>query len=437
MSLMLQKINFLGIFVFLLLALFIALAVSPERHDTYWHLAVGRQVWQEKAIPTNDKFTYGSPDTRYTSTEWLAGLIFFVFVKYLGPSGLTLLRLVIALTTLYFLYKTLKLAQDNDIGALFSTCTVGFVLSLRLNDRPEIFSFLFIALINYACFYYFLKRKISRLAYLLPPIFLLWPNIHAFTPIATAITVFWVALFLINRKVYEKRGFKIILAIIFLSNILAVIQIKRFFYPLVAYQKIIPNILEWSSAAERLIATKGFDFLNQIPIEFYFYFAYLALFGFLVIKVFTSKNNRLLMFIFLFYYALLFTSMLFYRLIPMTILATTPALFLGFSRIFSKQSKIYDSASKTVLCLMALTIAGSIFTKNIIGQRINVFIITNLEKGTVVQAVNRNWNQFLPIRAPQIIKDHLTSKRIFTQGTWNDYLIFGTPLTQTFSDIMF
>ena len=83
------------LFTFVLIAAFYTRIQPPAVLDTYYHLAVGRQVWQTKSIQTTDDFIYSDVNRHYTSTEWLAGGIFYLFVKYLGISGMLVLKVIL------------------------------------------------------------------------------------------------------------------------------------------------------------------------------------------------------------------------------------------------------------------------------------------------------------------------------------------------------
>ena len=260
------KFSILTIAIFALLGIYFATVVNTGG-DTYWHLAIGRRVFEEKAIPKIDTFTYGSPETSFTSTEWASGLIMYAFVQTLGlNTGLLLLRIVIGFTAIYLLYLTLKLITSNEIITLAGISLVGFVLAIRLNDRPEIFSFVFVALVNYVCFFYFIKQKLSRLTYLLPIIFLSWPNIHPFSLWGIASLILWITIFLSDKNLRQLRSIKKFTGIVLLSFLASILQAERLLFSFFAFSPLFAGILEWASLPKRLFANNGFDFFNQVPI---------------------------------------------------------------------------------------------------------------------------------------------------------------------------
>lgn len=197
---MTKKFNFLIILTLVFLGIyFVRVRVPADTADTYWHLSVGREVWQSRVIPQKDNFVYGPSNSDYTSTEWLSGLIFYATVKYLGFGGLLLLRALVGLTALTILYLTIRLITDNPWLKASAVSLVGFVLAIRLHDRPEMFSFVFFALINYFCYHFYLKKRISKVTFALPLVFLVWPNIHASVALGLLIFLFWMIVLVIDQ----------------------------------------------------------------------------------------------------------------------------------------------------------------------------------------------------------------------------------------------
>ncbi|HSX18813.1 MAG TPA: hypothetical protein VLE91_01625, partial [Candidatus Saccharimonadales bacterium] len=86
------KKYFLIVATVVLVAVFYIRIAPPAVLDTYFHLAVGRQVWETKQIPTRDDFIYSDVDKNYTSNVWLSGLIFYGFVKTFGIGGMLVLK---------------------------------------------------------------------------------------------------------------------------------------------------------------------------------------------------------------------------------------------------------------------------------------------------------------------------------------------------------
>lgn len=428
-----QKINYLAVFTFLALIVYWTVTVTTSA-DTYWHLSMGRHTWQQKAIPANDPFTYGSPTTSYTSVEWLSGTIMYGAVSLMGTKGLILIRLIAGLTSLYLLYLSLKLITEDNLVGLAGVAVAGFLLALRLSDRPETASFIAITLINYVCILYYSKSKTGRLAWLLPPIFLLWPHLHAFSPMAIAIFSFWIFFFFITKR----RITASLLIIYCISLLFSLLQLKRFIYPFIVLKPTFYKILEMSSLAERLIANKGFDFFNQIPVEIYFYLAILAFYIIAVIFAVkkTSVKNVTALAPSIFYLLLFTAAFKFYRLIPILTLTCLPGLMLALKYDTGLKQNTHTFAKKIFYFSILTMIIVSIMTQNIFRERVDAFVITG-PNNEIAAVVNHSWKKAFPQNLPSIIQNNLSSRRIFTNGNWNNYVLWHLPHIKVFSDAMF
>ena len=438
-----KKINWLTLLTFVLLGIYIARVNSPASStDTWWHMSIGRQVAQEKKIPSEDKFVYGSADTHYTSTEWLAGLIFYGFVKYLGLNGLLILRVLLGLLSLYLLYRTLMIITPNTLITNTSITLVGYILALRLNDRPEMFSFLFLALVNYVCFYYYLKNKLPATGYLLPVTFLVWPNLHGFSPIGLALLTSWTALFLFDRPSSQKKpSLKTFILLWLLSIIASVAQLPRFLSFITVKKFTQANISEWITLKQRVLLTKGFDFFGQLSLEIYIYLAILIIY-LISLLIFFRKfpHQKLDLAVFIFYFLILLLPFAAYRLIPLTLLLTVPFL-IQLAVTIPKAVDKTASLSKITFPILILAITSSILTKHHFGLKdfavVHYEISGQNSQPQPAGVVYRSWLPLFPTAAPKIIKDNLETRRIFSTNFWNNYFIWQSPEAKVFSDAMY
>ena len=283
---MIKKLNILIFSTFILIGVFFTFSINQSA-DTYWHLAVGRQTWQEQKIPSFDEFIYGPENKNFISVEWLADLVYFAFISNLGLNGLTALRLILAITTLYFLYLTLKLLTTNSKIQSCALLTAAYIMATRSNDRPEAFSYLLLAFINYLCLSFFLKKKLPAASYLLPITFLAWPNVHPYALIGLAVFGFFAALVFTQVTLFKEKfsGASTFIILSALSLIASLVQYKKLFIPLQASQLSALKLTEFTTLKERILTTGGFQVLNQIPIEIYLYLLILLIYAVLILTL--------------------------------------------------------------------------------------------------------------------------------------------------------
>ncbi len=435
---MLRKINLTILAVFILLGIyFIRVRSVGDTADTYWHLAVGRQVWQEKHISQTDDFVYGKADTHYTSTEWLSGLIFFMFAKFLGFESLVILRVACGLGAVFFLYKTLEIFTKEEKVQIAVMAATGYVLAIRLFDRPENFSILFVAAINYVCLKYFFNETLSKLLYSFPLIFLVWPSIHAFVVYGYALFSFWIIIYSYEfiRKIKTRPKFLQVVSLWAISTAAILIQAKRFLFFLELKKLTSFSVNEWGSLTDRVFLSKGYQFFSQMPVEVYFYIFTLILILGLTIFWITKKGQRglALYLIFAAYFAIALTPFRYYRLIPIVILAFAPL-----APFFLKDLKklAVDLTAKALTAILLILLIGSIFLGYTIGSK-SYFKSSFDENGQTIGVKSRLWGQVFPKKTSEVIKEYLQTKHLYTFDWWSNYFIWQNPPIQTYSDVMY
>ncbi|KKR50692.1 MAG: hypothetical protein UT84_C0008G0006 [Candidatus Curtissbacteria bacterium GW2011_GWA1_40_16] len=434
---MIKKLDILIIATFTLIGVFFIFSINQSA-DTYWHLAIGRQTWQEQKIPSYDKFIYGPENKGFISVEWLADLIYFAFVSALGLKGLVVLRLILAITTLCFLYQTLKLTTSSSKVISATLLVAAYIMATRANDRPEAFSFLLLAFTNYICLNFFLKKKLPAASYLLPVIFLAWPNVHPYALIGLAVFGFTAAFVFTSITFFKEKfsGSPTFVFLLILSLIASLSQYKKLFISLQASQLSALKLTEFTTLKGRILTTDGYQILNQIPIEIYLYFAILIIYVSLVIITLFEKPRTLKSIsLSLFYLIVLLLPLKYFRLIPLSVLLSLPYLINIAKRKLPVGQKSFINAAIVPIVIFASLMLGSTFQKEIIGTREKTFVITS--NNAPVGVVNRWWTNEFPENAPKIIKTYLNTKRIFSADSWNNYFIWHLPHTQVFADALF
>ena len=158
---------------FLLLAFLIG-CVEIEDPDLWWHLRTGQLIYERGEIPRHDWFTYTNPESEWIDLHWGFQLI-AAGLWSLGGAG----ALVLAKTLLGT--AAVAVAMFSSRGEASWRRTVGcwlpalLIFSGRNQVRPEMFSFLFLA-VELAIVAR--VRQHARLAWWLPAIQAVWINMH-------------------------------------------------------------------------------------------------------------------------------------------------------------------------------------------------------------------------------------------------------------------
>jgi hypothetical protein len=159
-----------GILLFGFLAMTARNAVDP---DLWWHLRTGQLIVETGHVPHVDPFSFTRAGHAWVSHEWLSEVVFYELWKRGGPAALIVFSALIWTAGFMFLHwrcpgKRHWAAAASALGALAAAPCWGV--------RPQMFTFLLASL-----FLWLIERGEHRPALLfwIPPLFLLWLNLHA------------------------------------------------------------------------------------------------------------------------------------------------------------------------------------------------------------------------------------------------------------------
>lgn len=151
--------------------------------DFPFHLKTGEYIYQHKEIPKDDPFSFygeGSITEReqFTLSQyWFAQVIFYKLYSIAGPPGIILLRAIIFSAFVFLLWFILR--KRGFYSSLIIATLVTIMLQASKLDRPQYFSFFF-CLILILLFEKFREKPESETPlYFIPPLMLLWANMHA------------------------------------------------------------------------------------------------------------------------------------------------------------------------------------------------------------------------------------------------------------------
>jgi hypothetical protein len=159
--------------VLLLLGLLGITARSATDPDLWWHLRTGQWIVETGQVPHTDPFSFTRAGQPWVAHEWLSEVIFYEIWKHAGAAGLIVFAALITAAGFMVLYRRCPgephwAAAATVLGALASAPTWGV--------RPQMFTFalasLWLWLLDTG------RQRPWRLLWI-PPLFLLWLNLHA------------------------------------------------------------------------------------------------------------------------------------------------------------------------------------------------------------------------------------------------------------------
>ena len=143
--------------------------------DTGYHIRAGEYILKTLSIPKHDIFSFHTPPLSWTAHEWLSEVIMAIVHRSFGLTGIVIFfSLIISLAYSLF-FKILK-ADNNIVLAILFAILVLSSSMIHWLARPHIFSLLIMIIWYYLLDEYQYKNR--NHLYLLPPIMLLWVNLH-------------------------------------------------------------------------------------------------------------------------------------------------------------------------------------------------------------------------------------------------------------------
>jgi len=142
--------------------------------DLWWHLATGRYIVAQRRIPTADVFSFTAATHRWVTHEWLSDLLLYGGYRLVGFAGLVFLFALLITTAFALVYQR---CRSRPTLAACSVLLAAIASRVTWGVRPQMFT-LFLS----SLYLYILDREErsgSTGLWLLPPLTLLWANLHS------------------------------------------------------------------------------------------------------------------------------------------------------------------------------------------------------------------------------------------------------------------
>lgn len=145
--------------------------------DYFWHLKAGEYVVSHMALPSGDPFSYTFQGKPWAVHEWLFEVGLYGVFALLGPTGVKVLTAFLGILSTYIVYRAAnRLLGKSTMALALSICYV-ILQAGGFAPRPQLVSYvLFAAFVQLlVAFKYFAD---DRRLWLIPPLLLLWVNMH-------------------------------------------------------------------------------------------------------------------------------------------------------------------------------------------------------------------------------------------------------------------
>lgn len=171
--------------------------------DTGFHLKTAAWILEHHAWPRTDPFTFTINDHPYIDMSWGYQLVLHTAHRLFGAPGIVLMHAALVLGVFFIVCRTARLGQADPATLLLLLLAGTIASELRFEARPELVSWLFLALVLHI-----LHRHARGLAAPLPAlalIHLVWANTHSLFILGWAAAgCFVVGLSLAGRRLDRK-----------------------------------------------------------------------------------------------------------------------------------------------------------------------------------------------------------------------------------------
>jgi hypothetical protein len=379
-------------------------SVFPQNdRDQGWHAKYGEYFFQHGKLLSHDIFSWTLPGYAWVNHSWLYDIVFYVLTKITGSMGLSLISALLCTVTFFFIIRSydLNLWQKGILAVCFIFLTevvIGSGLRSQIVSMA-LFGILFWILIQ--------AKERWNILWWLPPLFLLWTNLHGdFTIGIGIVAVFLICYFFIDA--YREGDLPIDLFWLF-SKVTLLCFIATLVNPY-GYQTYLEsfrhaqnpylqNVLEWDPVFD------GCASCHPHAVE-----AYVVLFGLCIVIAAWKRDWDALPHLLLF---VILLSPMWHtrRLLPIFLLATLPVIAKTLTYIDWDLRKL-KIAPMLVLLMIGIGLEFNLY---------NRFTVSHLYHFTEEDYCN--YGPKCSVKATQYLLTHPPVGKGFTFYDWGGYLI--------------
>jgi hypothetical protein len=176
-----RRALFAGILFLGLLAMTARPATDP---DLWWHLRTGQWIVETGHVPHTDPFSFTRVGHAWVAHEWLSEVVFYELWKHGGAAALIVFSALITTLGFMLLYMRCPPREGKRHWAVAATALGALAAAPAWGSRPQMFTFTLASLLLWL-----LERgnekandkekNRAKLLLWIPPLFLLWLNLHA------------------------------------------------------------------------------------------------------------------------------------------------------------------------------------------------------------------------------------------------------------------
>ncbi len=344
--------------LFLLIA---AICVNATHFDfDLWARLIAGMGFVEGGQVLKQDFLSYTPTHIWYDHEYGSGIVFYTFLKLFGPYSLIILEILLYFSIFFTVSRIIKLRNSNcPYNILFYLFPV-MALAENFNNpvRCHLFSFLLFTIFIYIL--ELVRRGKNQLLFLIPPLIILWNNLHGGVVAGIGLLCMYAAGEFFNKKPFKKY----IITLLFSIPVLAINPwgIDYIKFLLMANTMKRPDVAEWWGLFSK------FHLFRQISFKI-FMFGTLGAELLLTVKALRLQNIKewylkLDKTKFIVLAGTLFLAVSHIKLLPFFAIAAACFVYEDFYRLINN-IKMPIWKDRIVYAAFLLIIALNFFTKNI------------------------------------------------------------------------
>lgn len=165
----------------LVFVLFAAIFTLTAGHitdpDFWWHLRTGQLIFETRAIPHADIFSFTAQGKEWVTHEWLAEVLIYAIYKLSGWGGLVVSFSLVMTAALWVAYRRAAEVAPHPYVAGGAVLLGALATAPTWGVRPQMISFLFTS-VYVAVLGDYARSKQTKSLWWLVPLMLVWANMH-------------------------------------------------------------------------------------------------------------------------------------------------------------------------------------------------------------------------------------------------------------------
>jgi hypothetical protein len=175
----------------------IAVSLPGGDPDTYWHLASAKWMVEHGQLLRADVFSSTATGAPYSVGEWLGQLVIYGAYVVGGWAGIAVLRATLVAVGAFFITRVALRSAPAPFALAVTALALG-LSEISWTDRPQLFTFalfpLLFELLAAA------RAGRTRLLVAVPPLILLWTNLHGGYALGLALVAIFAAEAVLLRR---------------------------------------------------------------------------------------------------------------------------------------------------------------------------------------------------------------------------------------------